>query len=225
MQRDSILRDAASVTLASSALVLLGLVVWQLLLRDGSSLRSNGGWHHVEDWERISAEGRLLGMAESPVTIVEFGDVQSRLSRVLHQRIDSLQRAFPTHIAVKFHHFPQPSRHPLAPGAGMALECAGDQGRFHRLLDLLLESQDSLASRSWVGFGEAADVRDIDEFQRCIEEERYLGRVMKDVSDAEGLGLEDVPAVLVNSQLYKGPVPHSELRRAVLAILRPKRTG
>lgn len=212
-------------TLASTALVLAGLVVWQFLLRDGSFLRSDAGWHHVEAWERIAGEGRMRGMITSPVIIVEFGDVQSRLTRVLHQQIDRLQRAFPTHIAVLFHHFPQPTRHPLATGAGMALECAGEQGRFHRLLDLLLESQDSLASRSWGGFGRAADVRDIDEFERCIQEERYLGRVRKDVADAEGLGLKDVPAVLVNSQLYKGPISDSELKRAVLAILRPMETG
>jgi len=114
----------------------------------------------------------------------------------------------PGQVRYEFRHFPLASIHPQAQKAAEAAECAGEQGRFWEMHDLLFARQDG-----WSGQVAALDTfkqmagelaLDQAQFDACLDGGTYAGKVAADQDAGIAAGVSGTPAFLVNGGLLSG---------------------
>lgn len=145
--------------------------------------------------------GHVLGPADAPVTIEEYGDFQCPPCGKLSEPINELQKKH--NLRVIFREFPLPM-HAHAREAAAAAEAAGLQGRFWQMHDLLFKEQ--------AAWSNAADVRalftayagmlqlDVEQFKRDIDSPTVMQTVQTDAQRGAGLGVQTTPTIFVNNQ-------------------------
>jgi protein-disulfide isomerase len=100
---------------------------------------------------------RLRGNAHAKVILVEYADMQCGGCAVLAPKMDAIAADYGDEIGVVFRHFPI-TGHPNARPAAVAVEAAGEQGKFFEMLGVMFSNQATWSSLS-------AEQR-TDEFQR-----------------------------------------------------------
>lgn len=88
-----------------------------------------------------SGGGHVRGAADAPITLLEYGDYQCPTCGAYHPITQELLRRYPGKLKLEFHHFPLVSAHSNAMAAALAVESAGDQGKFWEMHDLVFERQ------------------------------------------------------------------------------------
>lgn len=85
----------------------------------------------------------IKGSPDATVVVVEFSDFQCPFcQRWYLNTLPEIERQIGDEVALVFLHFPITQLHPNAPTAHAAAECAGQQGKFWEMHDLLFETQD-----------------------------------------------------------------------------------
>ena len=120
--------------------------------------------------------------AESPVTVVEYGDFEcpycGRAEPVVRELL-----ADQGDVRYVWRHLPLEHVHPHAALAAEAAEAAGAQDAFWPMHDLLLTHQHHLTGKDLVGYAEQLGL-DVDRFRDELGEHKYAGRVAEDVQSA-----------------------------------------
>ena len=81
------------------------------------------------------------------VVVIEYSDFQCPFCRRWYDdTLPEVRDLVGTDVAIAFLHFPLVQIHPNAAGAHLAAECAGEQGKFWEMHDLLFERQDEWAA-------------------------------------------------------------------------------
>jgi NhaA family Na+:H+ antiporter len=88
------------------------------------------------------ARDHIMGRADAPVTLVEYGDYECPHCRQVYPVIAALQEALGDRLRYVFRHFPIRTSHPHAQLAAQAAEAAGAQGKYWEMHDLLFNHQD-----------------------------------------------------------------------------------
>src|SRR6266508_1786848 len=97
---------------------------------------------------------QVLGSANAPVTLEEFGDFECPPCGLLHPILKGIETEYgPTKVRIVFREFPLVPNHVHALAAARAAEAAALQGRFWEMHDMIYEHQ-----KDW---HEAFDVRPI----------------------------------------------------------------
>jgi protein-disulfide isomerase len=118
-------------------------------------------------------------------------------------------------------HFPLPM-HRFAEPAARVAECAGDQGRFETMHDLLFERQDKFGLEPWNEFATEAGVADGAAFDACIKRTDPIPRVADGKALGNQLDIQGTPTVVINGWKVGRPPTLDELDRMVKAILAGK---
>ncbi len=85
----------------------------------------------------------IKGSPDAAVVIVEFSDFQCPFClRWYLNTLPEIEPQIGDDVALVFLHFPITQLHPNAPTVHVAAECAGEQGKFWEMHDLLFERQD-----------------------------------------------------------------------------------
>lgn len=209
--------DAGTMVLGLGALLVTGMVVQREWGRERSP---DVEAREVAEWQAVAATGTVLGDSSAPVRIVEFSDFQCPYCAHVQSRLSSLRQRYPGRVAVVYRHFPLPAIHPHAVTAGIAAECAGEQGRFERYHDALFQGQEGLGVRPWNDFAAEAGVTDLERFDRCVAEERYRERLERDTRAGEEIGVDATPAFVVGNRLIVGTTAAEMLDAWVAEALR-----
>ena len=88
------------------------------------------------------------GPADAWVTIVEFADFQCPFCAREAPVLEDALAPYGADVRLVFKHFPLASIHPYAQHAALAAECAGEQGMFWQMHDLLLAAGTLILSHS-----------------------------------------------------------------------------
>lgn len=152
------------------------------------------------------AQGVVLGDAEAPATIVEFGDYQcpgcGSFAQRVKPRIDSeLIEAGRANFV--FYDFPLVQIHDNAFLAARAARCAGDQDGYWAYHDELFRNQAAWASEgnpvgTFVDYAGEVGL-DRDAFESCLKSDRYAETVTANMQLAEALGVSGTPTVMVST--------------------------
>jgi protein-disulfide isomerase len=159
---------------------------------------------HVGNWRAYASEGRVLGPPDAPVTIVEFSDFQCPYCKVLYRSLKAVRVRYPGKVRVVYREYPLEGLHAHAFEAAVAAECAGTQGRFEALHDLLFEKQDSIGLLSWATLAHRSRIPDARAFSRCLTDSAATWRVRADIAAGRRLGVRGTPTVLLNDLLLPG---------------------
>lgn len=164
----------------------------------------------------LAAGVRLLGRADAPVKLVAFSDFQCPFCATFHQALQRVRARHPDRLAVAYRHLPLDAIHPHARAAGLAAECAGEQGRFESYADLLFAQQDAIGTKAWNRFAAEAGVPDMAGFEACMVERRWAGRVDQDARMAAELKIDVTPTFIINGTMIPGTAPEADLERWIL---------
>jgi protein-disulfide isomerase len=157
--------------------------------------------------------GPVRGNPMAPVTIVEFSDFQCPFCVRARPAVNRVRETYGDKVRFVFRHFPL-DFHAQAEKAGEAAACAGDQGRFWEMHDLLwanttkLQVADLKAHAATLGLDVAA-------FGQCLDSGRHGGLVALDAEAGQGYGVSGTPAFFVNGRPLVGAQPFEAFAQVI----------
>lgn len=171
----------------------------------------------VDDWRSLSAWGTWIGDSSSRVVLTEFGDYQCPFCKRFHERLTAIQDSLSEPVGILYIHFPLPS-HRFAVAAANAAMCAGEQGLFPEMHDLLYREQQRIGLIDWDTLAVGAGVQDIEKFKACHSLTDPHPRVAAGAYISDSLEILYTPTVMINQWRYADP-PVDSLRQILQAAL------
>ncbi len=163
--------------------------------------------------ERVTvsvADGPALGNPQAPVTMVEFTDFQCPFCSSFHKStFPALKKDFIDTGKVRYVVRDLPLEfHANALKAAQAAHCAGEQGRYWAMHDVLFRNSARLEAARIAGYAAKAGVEPA-KFAECIASERHLAGIRASGDDAARLGLSGTPSFVIGKTQAK-PVVEGE---------------
>ena len=146
----------------------------------------------------------VLGPANAPVHIEEFGDFECPPCGAFHPILEEMHKEFGDKLKITFREFPLVPTHQHALAAASAAEAAGIQGKFWEMHDLLYERQND--------WKKEFDVRpiferyakeigiDVERYKRDVGGDLVAQRIFQDGKRGHSLGVKGTPTVFMNGR-------------------------
>jgi protein-disulfide isomerase len=151
----------------------------------------------------IGETDHVLGPADAPVTLVEYGDFQCPHCRAAHFYLKNVLATMGDDMRFVFRHMPLTQVHPMAQPAAEAAEAAGAQGKFWPMHDLIYENQDLLSPALLTRLGQRLGL-DMQRFSDDVASHRFLPKVKEDFMSAVRSGAAGTPSFFINGEPYEG---------------------
>ncbi len=203
---------------ALSALLLV--IFGTLVLENGSRGRVNGNVNlpaartapeiTVVDPARGGSRAELGG---SGPTIVVFGDYQCSYCQTFESELAAVMAVRPD-VRVVWKNLPIRNQHPLAQTAAEAALCAGRQGRYFEMHDILMRSGPPADLSLYGPLADEAGA-DADALLACVSSGAVKPLVDRTVDDALALGIDGVPYVFVGDRRFSGTISADDLLGAL----------
>lgn len=145
------------------------------------------------------ASAPFLGRADAPVTIVEFSDYECPFcQRFFSMTLPTLKREYVDAGKVRyvFRDSPLDQLHPQARKAAEAAHCAGEQGRFWEMHDMLFQNPKALALPQLAEHARSIGI-DGAKFDECLASGRHAARVERGVTDGAAAGVRGTPGFVI----------------------------
>lgn len=146
-----------------------------------------------------------LGSATATLTIVEFSDYQCSFCRRFHDEVlPALRKSYidTGKVQLLFKDFPL-SVHREALPAAIAGRCAGAQGKFWPMNELLFTNQERLSGALYPKLAESLAL-DVEAFKRCQLDPALTASIQRDQQQALDLGVNATPGFLIGRRLPEG---------------------
>lgn len=147
----------------------------------------------------------MLGSKDAPLTIVEYTDYQCPFCQRFHvTSFNELKKSYIDTGKVRFYSRDLPlDFHPNAMRAAMAARCAGEQGQFWKLRDIMGANPDKLDLDHIVGF--ASDLKlDAAALRACVESDKYRAPIQNDLLEAMKVGAQGTPTFVLGKSTANG---------------------
>jgi protein-disulfide isomerase len=149
----------------------------------------------------VDATDHVLGPEHAPVTLVEYGDFECPNCKQAAPAVKLLLAKFDQEIRFVYRHFPLEEVHPHAMHAAQAAECAGGQGKFWQMYDLLFDNQAHLKLKQLRAYAERLEL-DMPRFTAEMDDEIYRQRVREHQRSGNESGVRSTPAFYVNGAIH-----------------------
>ena len=136
------------------------------------------------------------GVANAPVTIVEFTDFQCPSCAAMHPLLDEVLKTYGGKVRLVVRDFPL-DRHPDARKAAEAANAAHAQGKFFEYVALLMKNQKALDVASLKKYASEVGLNRA-QFDPALDSGKYAAEVKNDMRDAELYGIDSTPAIFIN---------------------------
>jgi protein-disulfide isomerase len=141
----------------------------------------------------------IMGDARAKVTLIEYSDYQCPYcARHFRQTMPKIIEHYIDRGKVKFvlREFPIPNLQPRAAEASQAALCAGSQGEYWKMHNILLMNQTEMSDDDLRAY--AAEIGlDASRFSNCLEQEHYAGQIEQDIEEGIGMGVRATPSFAV----------------------------
>jgi len=148
----------------------------------------------------LQATDHVIGATHAPVRVVEYGDFECPNCKQAAPALKLLLERFAGRVQVAFRHFPLEEVHPHALGAAQAAECAGGQGKFWEMHDVLFANQEHLKLPQLRSYAQSLQL-DMARYQAEMDDEVYLQRIREHMEGARRSGVRGTPTFFVNGRL------------------------
>lgn len=148
------------------------------------------------------------GDKDAKVTIVEFSDFQCPFCAKGAELLKKVKAKYGNKVKVSFKQFPLPF-HNHAEQAAVASLCANEQSSdlFWKLhYEMFANQETALDPEGLKKSAKKIGVK-MDQFQKCLSENKYLGQVKADMEEGKKIGVKSTPTFFVNGQLVSGAQP------------------
>jgi protein-disulfide isomerase len=157
----------------------------------------------------------VKGNPNAPVTLIEYSDFECPFCQRFVPTVEQLLREYPEQVKIVYRHFPL-SFHPNAQKAAEAAECAGEQGKFWEMHDILFAKaeQGTMGVEIWKTEASVLGLNTT-QFNTCLDSGKYASKVANDMNEGAASGVSGTPATFVNGVLISGAVPYAQLKAQV----------
>jgi protein-disulfide isomerase len=145
----------------------------------------------------VSATDHTLGAEHAPLIVVEYGDFECPNCKNAVPAVKILLGNYDGRILFAYRHFPLEEPHPHALAAAEAAECAGAQGKFWEMHELLFANQAHLKQKHLYGYAEQLDL-DMARYTAEMDDHVYLQRVREHVDGGKRSRVRGTPGFFVN---------------------------
>lgn len=185
-----------------------------------------------EKINRPAGEGLTVGDVTAPARIEVFEDFQCPACVQFTENIEPLvlEKLVATGKAYYiFQNYPFLDSNSAAKesrGAANASLCANEQGKFWEYHDVLFanwngENQGAFGSVHLVEFAAALELN-TEDFQACVDEDRFAAEVQASFENGEAMGVSGTPSVFVNGvMIAPGYIPSFEDIAAAVEAAQP----
>ena len=155
------------------------------------------------------------------VVVVEFSDFQCPYCAQAHEALKAFVEQRGKEVTFVYKNFPLTQIHPQALPAARAAWAAGRQGQFWAYHDALFANQARLGEPL---YGEIANnlKLDLPRFDQDRKGPASLQAIQKEVDEAEALGLQGTPTVVMDRQFLPGAVTAEVLEKQLAELGRSK---
>jgi protein-disulfide isomerase len=177
---------------------------------------------------RLAALEYALGRPDAPLTVVEFTDYQCPYCRRFQAETwPRLKRDWIDSGKVRFIVRDLPLEiHSAARPAAEAAHCAGEQGRFWRMHDLLLGVHADLSPKGIDGYAHAAGL-DLSRFHACVAAHKYSADIARNIAEADRLELNGTPSFIIGrtvngvltGERVSGALPYEDFNAGLSELL------
>ncbi|MFB3904965.1 MAG: DsbA family protein [Acidobacteriota bacterium] len=172
------------------------------------------------------------GKEDAKVTLVEFSDFQcAYCARYVRETLPRLEEEYINSGRVKlvFQNLPLEQIHKSAFRAAEAADCAGQQGQFWPMHDLLFANSADLSEEAFARFARRLNLSQ-EAFATCMVERKSRAEVESDVNEARQLAINGTPTFLIGltqpgkSQItvlrsLRGAVSYEQMKQALDSVL------
>jgi protein-disulfide isomerase len=165
----------------------------------------------------------FLGYEHAPIVLVEFTDYQCPYcQRFAEQTLSQIKEKYidTNYVKLVFKDFPLTSIHPDAHLAAVAARCAREQGgneMYFKYHDSLF-SGDNFWRSSLITRAEVLNL-DTDEFEVCLDSEKYNESINADKREGMELGVNGTPTFYLNGKQISGAQPFSAFETEIEKLL------
>lgn len=140
----------------------------------------------------------VLGKSDAPLTLVEFTDYQCPFcARFETTTFPEIKKKFIDTGKVRFimRDFPL-EFHPFALKAAQSVRCAGDQGKYWEMRDVLFRNQSKLDVDSLAGYAKGLSLNG-DTFKSCMADDKHLKEINDEAKYVSSLGITGTPTFVL----------------------------
>jgi protein-disulfide isomerase len=166
-----------------------------------------------------NATDHVIGPVNARTTVTEYGDFECPNCKQAAPAVKLLLHRFEGRIRFVYRHFPLEEVHPYALHAAEAAECAGGQGKFWPMHDVLFENQPHLKLRQLRSYAERLDL-DLPRYAAEMEDQVYLQRIREHMQSGRESGVRATPTFFVNRRIQDVSFGLGSLFDAVESALR-----
>jgi len=153
------------------------------------------------------------GQPDAEVTVVKYADFQCAYCRRLADSMDKVKEKYHDRVRFVMKHFPMNmecnramrgfDKHPVACETAYAAHCAGEQGKFWEMHDLMYDNQPTLALDKLPGFAEEVGL-DKAAFDACMLSDVTHQEIKDDIESGLYAGIYGTPRTYINNRLVTG---------------------
>lgn len=139
------------------------------------------------------------GAADAPVTLVEFSDYQCPFCRKhFYKVVPRIVKDFVSTGKVKYvmREYPIANLHPKAAKASEGALCAGDQGKYWQMHDLIIANPRRVGPRRLKAHARNLGL-DAAEFGSCLDNGQHAGTVSAGIAAGEAAGVPGTPGFFI----------------------------
>jgi protein-disulfide isomerase len=168
----------------------------------------------------LSAVDHVRGGPHAQVSVVEYGDFECPNCRQAQPAMELLLARFTGRAQFAFRHFPLEEVHPHALLAAQAAECAGGQGKFWEMYELLFTKQEHLKAKDLRAYAEGLGL-DMARYTAEMDDQIYLQRVREQLQGGLDSGVRATPTFFIDGRITDVSFGLRALFDAVETVLHP----
>ena len=150
--------------------------------------------------------------------LVEYGDFECPNCKQAAPVVKLLRTEFANRVGFVYRHFPLEEVHPHALAAAQAAECAGGQGKFWPMHDLLFEHIQALNPHHLNEYAQQLEL-DMTRFTAEMTDTVYLQRIREHQQSGRDSGVRATPTFFVNGKLHDVSFGISSLSESIHEML------
>ena len=155
----------------------------------------------------------FMGPQDAPITIIQFAEYQCPYCGKAGESVDQVMKEYEGKVKMVYRDFPL-SFHDRAVPAAVAANCAGEQGKYWEMHDLLMGNQRALTESDLTAHATTLTL-DLDKWNTCRKDPKQAAEVNKDFEDGQKVGVSGTPAFFVNGVMLSGAVPFSQFKEII----------
>ncbi len=168
---------------------------------------------------KVTADDHVLGQADAPVTVLEYGDYECPYCRGAARDVYEMLARYPDAVRFVFRNFPIIQLHPHAEQAAEAAEAAGVQGKFWEMYELLLQPSSHLDLAALLDYGAELGL-DLGRFREEVTDRAYAAKIERDIQEGIRDGVNATPKFYVDGERIDGKLPLEGVEDAIRAAVR-----